>query len=176
MYWLSNKFISIPLYLFLAYFIYKKYPERFIAIVISIAVAIALSDQLASTVIKNSALRLRPCHDPSIASQVHLVYGYCGGQYGFVSSHAANTFALVSFLGFLFKRKYKKLQWILLAWAVIISFTRIYLGAHFPGDVLGGALLGVFIGYVVEKAFRYYERHSQTNHSKTENNFIKNKL
>ena len=119
---------------------------------------IAVSDQMSSTVIKNSVMRLRPCHDPAVAPQLHLVNGYCGGQYGFVSSHASNSFALVSFLVFLFRKERIKLQWVVLSWAILVSLSRIYLGAHYPTDIICGALLGVIIGAAAQKTFRLYDK------------------
>ncbi len=101
-------------------------------------------------------MRLRPCHDPSIAADVHLVNGYCGGMYGFVSAHASNAFALYSFLFFLFRKKNKKLQRIILGWAILVSYSRIYLGAHFPGDVFGGALLGFMLGFITWKMYALF--------------------
>lgn len=156
MYWASNKWIWIPFYAFLAFRLYKEYPQRFFSILVFVAVTITVSDQLSSSVIKNSVMRLRPCHDPSMASDVHLVYGYCGGMYGFVSSHAANAFALFSFLFFILSEKYKKLKWIIFCWAIIVSFSRIYLGAHFPGDVVGGALLGLILGFIMFKIYKQF--------------------
>ncbi len=103
-------------------------------------------------------MRLRPCHDPNIATQIHLVYGYCGGKYGFVSSHASNAFALTSFLIFLFKQEYRKLQWIVLGWAILVSFSRVYLGAHFPSDVICGAMLGIVLGAATQKTFKLYDK------------------
>jgi undecaprenyl-diphosphatase len=179
MYWASNKWIWLPFYACLAFFVYRKFPDSFFSIVIFISLMVAISDQLSSTVIKNIVLRLRPCHNPAIASDVHLVNGYCGGQYGFVSSHASNSFAITSFLIFLFRKENKTLQWIVLSWAILVSFSRIYLGAHFPGDVICGALLGTLLGVATQKTFRLYDKkynrkkRKSRHHSK---NRIKDKL
>src|SRR5258706_165341 len=126
-YWASNRWVWIPLYVYLFFFLRKNYQPSFLVLVLVVAMMITVSDQLSSSLIKNAVMRLRPCHNPAIASQLHLVYGYCGGQYGFVSSHAANSFALASFCSFLFKKKFVRLQWLLLLWAVIVSYSRIYL-------------------------------------------------
>lgn len=153
MYWASNRWIWIPFYALLAFYVYREFPKRFILILVFIAAVIALSDQAASGLLKTWVMRLRPCHDPSIAADVHLVNGYCGGQYGFVSSHASNAFALFSFLFFLVRKKNRLISPIALVWAIVVSYSRIYLGAHFPGDVICGALLGIGIGYLCWKTY-----------------------
>src|SRR3569832_1461671 len=86
MWWASNKWIWIPFYAYLAWFLYRKYPKHVFSFLILAGVMIALSDQLSSTIIKNAVARLRPCHNLSLTSQIHLVNGYCGGMFGFVSS------------------------------------------------------------------------------------------
>ncbi|MFI5157139.1 MAG: phosphatase PAP2 family protein [Chitinophagales bacterium] len=156
MYWSSNKWIWIPFYMYLAFFLYRKYPQQIIPLLIFAAVLISLSDQISSSVIKNAVMRLRPCHNPNIASQLHLVNGYCGGQYGFVSSHASNSFALIAFLVLLFRKQYKGLQWILLGWALLVSYSRIYLAAHYPADVFCGALFGIVLAILVFSFYQVY--------------------
>ena len=94
-------------------------------------------------------MRLRPCHNLEIANLVHIVNDHCGGQYGFVSSHATNTFALAVFVGLLVKQKVSWLSPALIVWAAIVSYSRIYLGVHYPGDVICGAILGAIIGKFV---------------------------
>lgn len=153
-YWISDKWIWIPFYIFLAWKVYQSFPANFLIILLFIGIAVAISDQLSSAVIKESVMRLRPCHDPAIAPRVHMVMNYCGGEYGFVSSHAANVFTLAAFIGRLFSAKNTMLIRVVWIWAAIVSYSRIYLGAHFPGDVIGGALIGILSGSLLEVIFK----------------------
>lgn len=156
----SNKWVWIPFYIYLAYDLYKRNRGNFLFLLIFIAFAITLSDQISSSFLKEVIMRLRPCHDPRLAGRIHLVNGYCGGMYGFVSSHAGNTFALVMFLVLLHRTGPYSLKYILWPWAALVSFSRIYLGVHYPGDILGGAMVGILSGYfswfLFQKFIRYY--------------------
>jgi undecaprenyl-diphosphatase len=148
MYWASEKFVWVPLYALLLYFLVKHFKKNSILILLLIIVLVFLTDQT-SVLIKNSAERLRPCHEPGFEGLVRLVKDKCGGAFGFVSSHAANHFGLAIFLSFIF---FKRIQYIaiwLILWASFISYSRIYLGVHYPGDVLAGAALGSLLGWVV---------------------------
>lgn len=156
MYALTGKFIWIPFYLFLLYLVIKQYKVRSIDVVIAIALVITASDMLSVHAFKEVFQRLRPCQDPELKNLIHLVNGKCGGLYGFVSSHAANTFALSLFVIQLLAKKVRYLIPVMLFWAALVSYTRIYLGVHFPLDVFCGALLGVSIGFSVGKLFNWY--------------------
>jgi undecaprenyl-diphosphatase len=136
--------VWIPLYLAILIYLGFTYKRKFLVIIVIIIIAVTLSDQIA-LLIKNSVDRLRPCHEPSLAGLVHLVNGKCGGLYGFVSSHAANSFnvALLS-LCFIRKRWYSIS---IIIWAAVVGYSRIYLGVHYPGDVIVGAILGALIGW-----------------------------
>ena len=114
---------------------------------------IVFSDQLSVHAFKQVFLRYRPCHNLLIQSQVHLNDG-CGGMYGFVSSHAANTFALAMFLGLLFKDKIKYFGLAIFFWAAFVSYSRIYNGVHYPADIACGAILGMGIGILVFKMYQ----------------------
>jgi undecaprenyl-diphosphatase len=142
---ITNTFAWLPLYLFLIFLIIKDYRKEAWTVLIGIAITILLSDQITSSLMKPYFARLRPSQDPTMAGLVHLVDGYKGGKYGFASSHAANTFATATFFWMLFGAKRK---WILIlfVWAALITYTRLYLGVHYPGDVLVGSLIGVFSG------------------------------
>ena len=107
-----------------------------------------MGDRISVMAFKDVFQRFRPCHNPDIANLVHLVDG-CGGKFGFVSSHAANSFALALFTGLLLRKHYKYILPIMLFWAALVSYSRIYVGVHYPGDILGGAILGTVIGIFV---------------------------
>jgi undecaprenyl-diphosphatase len=142
---MTNTFSWLPLYLFLVYLIIKDYRKEAWTVLLGIAVSILLSDQITSSLMKPYFARLRPSHDPTLAAMIHLVDGYKGGKYGFASSHAANTFGLTTFFWLLFGSK-RKWMMILFVWAALVTYTRLYLGVHYPGDVLVGALIGVLSG------------------------------
>jgi undecaprenyl-diphosphatase len=157
-FWLfmSNKFSAIPLYLLLLYFTYKQFglKKTFVA-VIFIALLIAASDQT-SNLFKYGFKRLRPCHNENIADLIRLVGNRCGGLYGYFSAHAANTMALAVFFGLLLRNKLSYLFPVLFIWAILVSYSRIYLGVHFPLDILTGMLIGLIYGtlfYALFKAF-----------------------
>ena len=158
MYWISAKLIWIPFYLFLLYFIIHNYKIRTIDVLIFTAILITASDMISYHCFKEVFHRLRPCQDPSINSMVHLVKGECGGKYGFVSSHAANTFAIALFIIQLLGKKIKWIIPTMLIWAAVVSYSRIYLGVHFPFDVFCGAILGAVIGISIGKTFNWYYR------------------
>jgi len=120
---------------------------------LAVGVLIALSDLSSVHFFKNVFERLRPCHDPELIDRVHLVNGECGGAFGFVSSHAANCFALAVFLVKILGKAYRHFTPLILLWAAVVAYSRIYLAVHFPGDVLCGALLGTIIGFGVGKAY-----------------------
>jgi undecaprenyl-diphosphatase len=146
MFWASNRWVWIPLYALILFRIYKLFGKKTITIVVLAALLITASDQLSTNAIKNVVKRTRPCHEVSLQGKVHLVNNYCGGEFGFVSSHAANCFALLSFLFLLVRSRDKLVLLLLAAWALLVSYSRIYLGAHYPGDVICGALVGIILG------------------------------
>ncbi len=138
-----------PLYLVIIGFIIYRYKKRSLIIIPAIILLITLADQISVKVFKNGFERLRPSHVERLKEVIHLVHGKKGGRFGFVSSHAANTFAAATFLSFLFRNSI--FTYSIFAWAAIVSYSRIYIGVHYPGDILGGAILGIVIGLLVNK-------------------------
>jgi len=151
--WISGKTTWWPFYLLLLLYLGWTRRWQLVPIIFFIALVVTLADQTSVHLFKEVFERLRPCHEPALKEAVHIVNGRCGGMYGFVSSHAANTFA-VAMLLLLIQRK----RWftaLMLTWAAIVSYSRIYLGVHYPGDVLGGAVLGVLCGLLVYLLFSW---------------------
>jgi undecaprenyl-diphosphatase len=152
----SAKLTWLPFYLFLLYLIIKEYRFQTFLILAFVVLAVTLSDQTSVHLFKNVFQRLRPCHQEELIQNLWLPAG-CGGQYGFVSSHAANSFSVMMFLSLLLKKRW--LTIVLIVWASFVSISRVYLAAHFPSDILGGALLGLLTGLVTYLLFRLvYER------------------
>ncbi len=141
---ISGRLIWAPLYLAILIYLGIKYKRKFLIILIFTILAITLSDQ-ASVVLKNLTQRLRPCNDPSLTGLVHLINGECGGLFSFVSSHAANSFNVAFLSLLLIKKRWYSIS--IIVWATVIGYSRIYLGVHYPGDVICGYLLGAFIGW-----------------------------
>ena len=146
MVWISAKYSWIPLYAILVFtIIYRERPYNFIYTIVFVIIVIFLCDQ-SSNLFKALTERLRPCNDPAIRHLVHTVNG-CRGSFSFFSAHASNTFGLAAFLACWFKCN----KWgvFLFSWAAIKSYSRIYLGVHFPLDIICGAAAGIVIGLTI---------------------------
>jgi len=152
MWFVSGKLEWIPLYLAIIFFIFRRYKIKGFIPLFFLIVAVALADLISVNLFKDLFQRLRPCHNPEIENVVHLVNNKCGGMYGFVSSHAANAFALAGFTFLLFRNKYFTFG--IFIWATVVSYSRIYLGVHYPADVICGAVLGLLLGILLFWIFK----------------------
>lgn len=155
----SEKWFWIPLYIIFLYFLYKNFNKKSLFyIMLFVALGITASDQIAN-IFKFGFERLRPCHDPSLEGLLREVK--CGGKFGFYSAHSSNSFFVATYLTILLGKKIKQLPYFLFVWAAIVAYSRVYLGMHFPGDIIVGAIMGIllalFFGTLAKKVIKKSE-------------------
>ena len=158
----TTKFNWIPFYAVLVYLMYRKLNTKmFILTLVVVVLMISFTDQV-SNLFKNVFVkRPRPCHDDEVFSVMRLVKSYCGGRFGYFSGHASNSMAVAFFTGFMLKSKYKYLIYLMIIWAGAMGYSRIYIGVHYPLDVLSGALFGAISGYACYRLDRYIQSRFQ---------------
>lgn len=159
-FWLiiTNKFSAIPLYIFLLFLSFKQYGlKKTIAIVVFVALIIAISDQT-SNLFKYGFKRLRPCHNENISHLMRLVKDSCGGLYSYFSAHAANSMAIGLFFSLLLRKKNKFIPFLLIPWALLVAYSRIYVGVHFPADIITGILFGTIYSVLFYSVLQLFFR------------------
>lgn len=153
---LTAKWSSLLLVLGLAWVLMHQNRRHALLLLGMLALTVLVADQVSSGLIKHLVERLRPTHDPSLENAVHVINGYRGGLYGFVSSHAANFFAVSTLVALVMR--HRVVTFGLFTWAVLQCYSRVYLGVHYPGDILGGIVVGVLAGLFVWLLMRWIER------------------
>lgn len=153
---LRNPYTWAPLYLFLIIFFIRNYQKKGFVLLVFFITTFAVTDFITSSVLKTELMRVRPCHDVQFKDHVNLRVR-CGSGYSFPSAHASNHFALALFLIVVFRERWKPIVWLSLGWAISISFAQIYVGVHYPSDILAGILLGTLIGFLMATVFLYFQ-------------------
>lgn len=160
---ISSNLFWLPLYLFIVFLMIRHSGKQFWLALVTVLLVVTLSDGFTSRLMKPIFQRKRPSHEENLSSQIHLIrdkngHLYKGGLYGFASSHAANTFGTAMFLWLLFRRKWK-ISILLFFWAALVSYSRIYLGVHYPLDILGGALVGMIFAMLLYLPYARFKTH-----------------
>lgn len=154
--WLiSAKWASVLLVLAFVWILLHQNRRHALLTMAMLVLAFVLADQISSGLIKHLVERLRPSQDPSLDNMIHIVNNYRGGKFGFVSSHAANSFAAATLIALVMR--HKAVTFSLFTWAVLQCYSRVYLGVHYPGDILGGIIVGVLSGWLVWCLMRWLQ-------------------
>lgn len=153
--WLITSKLSWALILVAVLVALRRDRKQALLVIATLVLTILISDQISSGLIKHTVERLRPSHNPDIASTLHLVNGYTGGMFGFTSSHAANSFSVALVLSLM--SRYRRVMVALMSWAVLQCYSRMYLGVHYPGDIIGGTVVGLLVGWMVYRLWLWTE-------------------
>lgn len=167
MWFASDKTSWLPLYIFLSILLISKYKQAAWFMFLLIVPLIVASDMFTSEILKSLTGRLRPSHHQGLENMLHYVHNYRGGLYSFPSSHAANTFALITYLCLITAKKIKWLPYLLIPFALLVSYSRMYLGVHYPSDILGGIFIGAFLGWIFSEF--YFKLSDSLNKTKVAN-------
>ena len=143
----TTKFYWAPFYALLLYLIFNNSTRKVFWLTILVAaLMVSFTDQI-TNLFKHGFERLRPCHEDDINGVMRLVKSYCGGRYSFFSGHASNSMAVAVFTGLILRHKFKYLIFLLLFWAALMAYSRVYIGVHYPLDVCVGMLFGAISGF-----------------------------
>ena len=152
---LTAKWSSALLLLALLWILLHQNRRHALLVLAMLVLSVVFADQVSSGLIKHLVERLRPTHDPSLESMVHVINGYRGGLYGFVSSHAANSCALAMFVSLVMRHRLVTIS--MFTWTLLQCYSRMYLGVHYPGDIIGGLVVGLLAGWLVWQLMRWIE-------------------
>lgn len=145
--WMRTSEHWFAFYIALVGYLFYKWGWKAWKWLLTVAITVALSDQVSSFIFKPFVHRLRPCNDPALLNKVNLLIGTCPSSFSFTSSHAANHFSLAMFVFMSLQPLFKKYTYLFFVWAGIISYAQIYVGVHYPLDILAGTLIGLIMGY-----------------------------
>ena len=149
-------FVTIPIYVFVLLYSYLKLGFKKLMIMVGVVALLIISTEQFSIFFKQNVGRLRPCYDNEIQEIMRMVKSYCGGKYSYFSAHAANSFAFASFFAIQFRKDKKIISLLLLIWSLLVSYSRIYIGVHFPLDVFTGIAIGMFFAWLFAKLYVFY--------------------
>jgi undecaprenyl-diphosphatase len=153
----TTKFNWIPFYGLLGYLMYRRLNSKmFVLTLVVIALMITFTDQI-TNVFKHGFERFRPCHQDGVAEYMRLVKDHCGGRFGYFSGHASNSMSLAFFIGLKLRAKYKFMLPFMVVWAMVMAYSRIYVGVHYPLDVLSGMLFGACSGFLFYRLDKYLQ-------------------
>lgn len=154
----TTKFNWIPFYAVLGYLMYKRLNTKmFLLTLLVVALMITFTDQITNLFKRVLVMRSRPCYNEDIEGMYRLVKEYCGGKHGYFSGHASNSMAVAVFTSLMLRSKYKFIPYIMIPWAVAMGYSRIYIGVHYPLDVLTGMLFGTISGFLFYKLDKYFQ-------------------
>ncbi len=155
--WVRDSKNWIPLYIVILSFLFYKWGKMAWKWVVLVGLNVALTDQISSSFFKPFFHRLRPCADPELMHQSRLLLDHCSGGFSFTSSHAANHFGVAMFIVMTLQPLFKNYRFIFLLWAATISYAQVYVGVHYPLDILAGAFIGILVGYFNGKLFHKWQ-------------------